>query len=176
MSDTPTVTWVRAALLVVGGALGLGMLIGTAQQGPIGLETVLQVLAGWSFVACGCFLWARRPRNRLGPLMTLVGMLWLLGRTMTLIPNPVVFTVGIWCTDLWTAAFALFLLSFPSGRLRSRADRAIVGIFLFVVVPLEFLWLLFWVPESGLNILAIAPDASAAKVVDTIQRAVISFG
>ena len=88
----------------------------------------------------------------------------------------VVFTVGIWFTDLWTAGFALFLLSFPSGRLRSRADRAIVGIFLFVVVPLEFLWLLFWVPENGLNILAIAPDESAAKVVDTIQRALISFG
>ena len=67
-------------------------------------------------------------------------------------------------------------MSFPSGRLRSRADRAIVGIFLFVVVPLEFLWLLFWVPENGLNILAIAPDESAAKVVDTIQRALISFG
>jgi signal transduction histidine kinase len=176
VSHRPTVTWVRAALLVAAGALGLGMLVGTAQQGPIGLATVLQVLAGWSFVACGCFLWARRPRNRLGPLMTLVGMLWLLGRTMTLIPNPVVFTVGIWFTDLWTAAFALFLLSFPSGHLRSRADRAIIGIFLFVVVPLEFLWLLFWVPENGLNILAIAPDESAAKVVDTIQRALISFG
>ena len=176
MSDPPAVTWVRAALVVAAGVLGLGMLVGTAQQGPIGLETVLQVLAGWSFVACGCFLWARRPTNRLGPLMVLTGMLWLLGRTMTLIPNPVVFTVGIWFTDLWTAAFALFLLSFPSGRLRSRADRAIVGIFLFVVVPLEFLWLLFWVPENGLNILAIAPDESAAKVVDTIQRALISFG
>jgi signal transduction histidine kinase len=162
--------------VVAAGLLGLWMLLGTFQQGPIGLETVLQVLAGWSFVACGCLLWARRPTNRLGPLMTLVGMLWLLGRTMTLIPNPIVFTVGIWFTDLWTAAFALFLLSFPSGRLRSRADRAIVGIFLFVVVPLEFLWLLFWVPENGLNILAIAPDESAAKVVDTIQRAVISFG
>jgi hypothetical protein len=100
VSDPPTVTWVRTALLVAAGVLGLGMLVGTAQQGPIGLETVLQVLAGWSFVACGCFLWARRPTNRLGPLMTLVGMLWLLGRAMTLVPNPVVFTVGIWFTDL----------------------------------------------------------------------------
>ena len=176
MSDRQAVTWVRVALLVAAGVLGVGMFVGTAQQGPIRLETVLQVLAGWSFVACGCLLWARRPTNRLGPLMVLTGMLWLLGRTMTLIPNPIVFTVGIWFTDLWTAGFALFLLSFPSGRLRSRADRAIVGIFLFVVVPLEFLWLLFWVPESGLNILAIAPDESAAKVVDTIQRALISFG
>jgi len=176
VSHPQTITRVRALLVFIAGALGAGMLLGTAQQGPLRLETVLQVLAGWSFVACGCFLWARRPVNRLGPLMVLVGMLWLLGRTMTLIPNPVVFTVGIWFTDLWTAGFALFLLSFPSGRLRSRADRAIVGIFLFVVVPLEFLWLLFWVPENGLNILAIGPSESAAKVVDTIQRAVISFG
>ena len=176
MTDRPTVTWVRAALFIAAGVLGVGMLVGTAQHGPIGLETVLQVLAGWSFVACGCFLWIVRPANRLGPLMVLTGMLWVLGRTMTLIPNPVVFTVGIWFTDLWTAAFALFLLSFPSGRLRSRADRAIVGIFLFVVVPLEFLWLLSWVPENGLNILAIAPDESTAKVVDTIQRALVSFG
>ena len=129
------------------------------------------MLVGWSFVACGVFLWTRRPANRLGPLMTLVGMLWLLGRTMTLVPNPVVFTAGIWLTDLWAAAFALFLLSFPTGRLTSRADLAIVGIFLFVAVPLEFLWLLFWVPENGLNVLAIAPNESAAKVIDTIQRA-----
>src|SRR3954453_20488891 len=176
VSDPQTATRVRALLVVVAGALGGGMLVGTAQQGPLRLETVLQVLAGWSFVACGCFLWARRPMNRLGPLMVLVGMLWLLGRTMTLIPDPLVFTVGIWFTDLWTAGFALFLLSFPSGHLRSRADRAIVGIFLFVVVPLEFLWLLFWVPENAMNILAITPKESAAKVVDTIQRAVISFG
>ena len=90
---------------------------------------------------------------------------------MTLVPNPVVFTVGIWLTDLWAAGFALFLLSFPTGRLTSRADTAIVGIFLFVVIPLEFLWLLFWVPDNGLNVLAIAPNESAAKVVDTIQRA-----
>jgi signal transduction histidine kinase len=176
VSDPQTATRVRALLVFIAGDLGVVMFVGTAQQGPLRLETVLQVLAGWSFVACGCFLWARRPVNRLGPLMVLVGMLWLLGRTMTLIPNPLVFTVGIWFTDLWTAGFALFLLSFPSGHLRSGGDRAIVGLFLFVVVPLEFLWLLFWVPENAMNILAIAPNESAAKVVDTIQRAVISFG
>ena len=68
---------------------------------------------------------------------------------MTLVPNPVVFTAGIWLTDLWAAAFALFLLSFPTGRLTSRADLAIVGIFLFVTVPLEFLWLLFWCPTTA---------------------------
>ena len=171
-----TLTWVRALLLITAGALGLGMLGGTAQLGLLTLETVLGVLVGWSFVACGTFMWARRPANRLGPLMALVGMLWLLGRTMTLVSYPVVYTAGLWLTDLWAPAFALFLLSFPTGRLTSRTDRAIVGIFLFVTVPLEFLWLLFLVLDHGLNALGIAPNESAAHVIDTIQRVLISFG
>ena len=166
----------RAGLLIASGALGLGMLLGHAQLAPLDLGNVLEVLVGWSFVACGVMLWTRRPANRLGRLMTLVGMLWLLGRTMTLVPNAVVYTAGLWLTDLWAPAFALFLLSFPTGRLTSRADRAIVGIFLFVTVPLEFLWFLFLVLDNGLNALGIAPNESAAHVIDTIQRDLISLG
>jgi signal transduction histidine kinase len=173
---TTTVIWARALLLVAAGGLGLGILVGNVQLGPLSLGTVLEVLVGWSFVACGLFLWARRPANRLGLLMTLVGMLWLLGRTMTLVSSPAVYTAGLWLTDLWAAGFALFLLSFPTGRLTSRADRWIVGIFLFVTVPLEFLWLLFLVPANGLNALGIAADPNAAQVIDRIQRVLISLG
>jgi signal transduction histidine kinase len=167
---------VRALLLITAGALGLGMLVGNAQRGHLALGTVLEVLVGWSFVACGTYIWARRPANRLGRLMTTVGMLWLLGRTLTLVPNPIVYTAGLWLTDLWAPAFALFLLSFPTGRLASRADLAIVGVFLFVTVPLEFLWFLFLVLDNGLNALGIAPNESAAHVIDTIQRDLISLG
>ena len=176
MSDPQTFNRVRALLIFIAGALGVGMLVGTAQQAPLTLSTVLQVLVGWSFVACGTYIWARRPANRLGRLMIIVGMLWLLGRTLTLVPNPVVYTAGLWLTDLWAPAFALFLLSFPTGRLTSRADLAIVGIFLFVTVPLEFLWFLFLALDNGLNALGIAPNESAAHVIDTIQRYLISLG
>ena len=184
---TTTASGIRALILVAAGALGLAMLVGKAQLAPLDLGAVLEVLVGWSFVACGAYLWTRRPANRLGPLMTLVGMLWLLGRTMTLVPNPVVFTVGIWLTDLWAASFAAFLLAFPTGRLTSRGDRGIVGIFLIVTIPLEFLWLLFWEPAasacppsvvscSSLNVLAFLADANAARVIDTIQRVGFSIG
>jgi signal transduction histidine kinase len=174
--DPSTIKRVRTVLPAIAAALGLGMLAGSARQGPLALGTVLEVLVGWSFAACGVLLWARRPSNRLGPLMTMVGFLWLLGRTMTLVANPVVYTAGLWLTDLWAPGFALFLLSFPTGRLASRADLAIVGVFLFVTVPLEFLWLLFLVLDSGLNALGIAPNESAAHVIDTIQRDLISLG
>ena len=176
MSDPQAMNRVRAVLLIAAGALGLGMLIGAAQQGSIGVGTMLQVLVGWSFVACGTYMWARRPANRLGRLMITVGMLWLLGRTLTLASTPVVYTAGLWLTDLWAPAFALFLLSFPTGRLTSRVDLAIVGIFVFVTVPLEFLWFLFLVLDNGLNALGIAPNESAAHVIDTIQRYLISLG
>lgn len=168
--------WVRALLVVTAGLLGVAMLVENAQHGPLDPVTVLEALVGWSFVACGVFLWTRRRANRLGPLMTTVGIVWLLGQTMPLVSNPVMFTVGSWLSDLWAAWFALFLLSFPTGRLASRTDRAIVGIYVFVTVPLELLWLLFWVPGNGLNALAIAPDVNAAHVIDTVQRAVIAFG
>src|SRR5258705_8420401 len=132
MPPTTTFTWARALILITAGALGLGMLVGHAQLAPLDLGTVLEVLVGWSFVACGVLLWTRRPANRLGPLMTTVGMVWLLGRTLTLSSEPLAYTIGIWLTDLWSVAFVAFLLSFPSGRLTSRADLAIVGIFLLV--------------------------------------------
>ncbi len=171
-----TIAGVRAALLIAAASLGLGILVGNAQHAPPTLAAVLQALVGWSFVACGTFLWARRPTNRLGPVMTLVGMLWLLGRAMTLVSHPVGYTAGLWLTDLWAAGFALFLLSIPTGRLTSREDRAIVGVFLFVTVPLELLWFLFLVPENGLNALGFAADPSAAHVIDRLQRATISVG
>jgi signal transduction histidine kinase len=166
----------RVLLLVAVGAIGAGMVLLSAQAGLMNLTTVLTVLVGWSFVSCGVFLWGRRPDNRLGPLMVLVGSLWLAGRTMQLITNPVVFPVGLWLTDLWAPAFALFLLAFPTGRLRGRLDRAVVGIFLFVTVPLELLWLLFYQPLPGASALAIFADESAALAVDTVQRFVIATG
>ena len=171
-----TTFWIRAVLVVAAGVLGVGMLIESTQHGPLALVTVLEALVGWSFVACGTFLWARRPDNRLGMLMTAVGIVWLLGQTMPLVANPWMFTLGSWLSDLWAACFALFLLSFPTGRLESRSDVAIVGVYVFVTVPLELLWLLFWVPGNGLNALAIAPDVNTAHVIDTVQRAVIAFG
>jgi signal transduction histidine kinase len=168
--------WLRAVLAVSAAGLGAVMLIMGAQRGPLTLGTVMEVLVGWSFAFCGLFLWASRPANRLGPLMAAVGLIWLLGRTLQLATIPLAFTAGIWLSDIWSVTFALFLLSFPAGRLHSTIDRAIVGVFVFVTGPLEFLWLLFWEPENGRNVLGIAADENAAHVIDTIQRFTITGG
>jgi signal transduction histidine kinase len=173
LRTAPPPAWVTAAILVVAAALGLWMLVGGTQGSPLGISTILAVMVGWSFVGCGAFLWTRR-RVRPGTLMVAFGGLWLLGRSLLLVQQPVLFTAGLWISDLSAAAFALFLLSFPSGRITSRFDRAIAGIFLFVSVPLEFVWLLFYEVEGGLNVLAVAPNATAAQVVDAVQRSALA--
>src|SRR5260221_12691870 len=74
--DLPAFNRFRPLLLITAGALGLGMLVGNAQNGPLVLRTVLEVFVGRSFVACGTYLWRRRPANRLGRLMSVVGCFW----------------------------------------------------------------------------------------------------
>jgi signal transduction histidine kinase len=171
----PTIAppWLWSAALIVSVATGLAMLALNIAVAPIRPTTVLELLVGWSFAGSGAYMWRRRPANRLGPIMVGVGVLYLLGRTLPLIAVPPVFTAGIWLQDVWAAAFAFFLLSFPTGRLRSPVDRAIVGGFLFVTVPLELVWLLFWEPSEGVNALAVLPDPGAASVIDGVQRFVI---
>ena len=168
--------WIRRGLFVAGAILGAIMLVrGVQSSGTLELTAALEVLSGWAFVGSGTYLWRRRPAERLGPLMVAVGILWLLGRTFGLVDHSVMFTTGIWLADLWLASFALFLLSFPDGHLRSTTDRAIVGTFLFVSIPLEFAWLLFWEPSRGAtNALALFPDPVLADRVDTLQRAIIA--
>lgn len=165
-----------AGVVIAAAALGVWMLSRTSQVGSVGLNDVLQVLVGWSFVACGVYLWVRRSTNRLGPLMSGVGFLWLSGRAMQLVDDPVVYPLGLWLTDLWAVAFAWFLLSFPNGRRLSRPDFAVLGVFLFVTVPLELAWFVFLVPENGMNAFGLLPDPAGADLVDRIQRVVIAAG
>src|SRR5215470_11201693 len=58
-------------------------------------------------------------------------------------PNPVLFTIGQLVFP-WQYASGLYLiLSFPSGRLQGRLDRALLAITIFLVTVGNLLWLLF---------------------------------
>ena len=166
----------RAALLVCAAAIGVWMLWAYAAGTALDAQALLLVLPGWSFVACGTLVWAQRPANRLGPIMTGVGMLWLLGRAGQMSSVPVVWTTGIWLTDLWVSGLIVFLLAFPTGRVARGLDRVIVGMSLVVTVPLEFLWLLFLADEGGLNVLLVVANDDAAHVVDRLQRTLFTIG
>jgi signal transduction histidine kinase len=102
---------------------------------------------GWSFIGTGLYVTRRRPEARIGVLMILLGFAWFLF-TLDAANSPLVYTFALVTGGLWGALFLHLGLSFPTGRLRSRLDRALViaGYFVF---PLAFVpALLFAGPDE----------------------------
>src|SRR6476659_6846585 len=124
------------AILAVAAACGSLALTGSVKGlDGFDLQTVLEFSVGCSFVASGLVAWSRRE-NRLGPLMTLIGITWF-ARPLVNVDWSPVFTGAIWLQDTWFLLFALFLLSLPYGRLTARIDFLTMGLLLVVALPLE---------------------------------------
>jgi signal transduction histidine kinase len=175
-SGPQTVSWLRTALWLFAGAAGvIAVSMTVADSGLEGVDTtrVLSVLVGWAFAGSGLYVWGRRPENRLGPLMTLVGCVYLIGQILTQAHAPSLFTSGMWVGDAWVVFFVLFLLSFPHGRLTSKFDLVVISMFAIMAVPLELLWLFFFDPGGSKNALLVWPNASVAGHVDSVQRALV---
>ncbi|HKN43338.1 MAG TPA: hypothetical protein VJW23_05400, partial [Propionibacteriaceae bacterium] len=99
-----TASWLRPALWLFAFAAGVTALLMTvAESGVEGVDATraLSVLVGWAFVGSGLYAWGRRPENRLGPLMTLVGYVYLTAQILTQAHAPPLFTSGIWIGDAW---------------------------------------------------------------------------
>ena len=175
--------WRRAwwpALWLVGLAAGGWLLaLGLTDERAAGhrVTAVLATVVGWSFVASGLIAWRRRPTNRLGPLMLVLGLTWLAGYLMIFSGSAIVFTAGVWVRDAWVVPFVLFLLAFPEGRVDSRAAMGLVAAFAFTAGPLELAWLLFWDPgRPPDNALLAWPDDAAASAIDWVQRVIFVGG
>src|SRR4051794_13431830 len=79
---------------------------------------------GWTVVACGLVARARRPRSRTGALLVASGLAWFAAN----------FAGSRWAALAWLAGHLAFvhrgvlihaLLSYPAGRLRTRALIAV---------------------------------------------------
>jgi len=90
-----------------------------------GVWVVVNVLVTGGFVAAGLLAWERRPCNRTGLLMVLVGLLLPLAAAQGA-DNPWIFAVGNLLGAVFAAAAIHLLLAFPTGELRDRWDRLTV--------------------------------------------------
>lgn len=93
--------------------------------GDVRLELIVWLLLAWSFIGSGLAVWARRPENRIGPLLVLVG-LGAVFDLFRLVDQPVLSTFGLWVSPLYLAVLVHVLLAFPSGRLESTLARWVV--------------------------------------------------
>ena len=103
------------ALVVAGDALG--------EAETLDLYALV-LLAGLVFTATGAIAAARRPDNRTGAQMLVVGLLWSLG-ALQATDKSVLFTVGFVVSGVAFAAFAYLILAYPTGVLRA-GDRWLV--------------------------------------------------
>ena len=130
----PRIIALAATALVIGVADGLLLLTSDHfEDGAV--WAVFGPFISWGFVGTGLYAWWRRPHSRFGPLLVALGYAWLLA-PLPAAADPVVFTVGIVLGGLWGPMLAHALLSFPTGRLRTRRERALV-IAAYAIIPLS---------------------------------------
>jgi signal transduction histidine kinase len=161
-----------AALAVAGCAAAVAAYSLTFDRGEGPNPRVDAVLVAWitvSYTVCGLIAWSRRPTSRFGPLMVAAGFAPLLSR-LSAADSGFLYTMGDLLRLLPVVLFPHLFLAYPSGRLQTRAERALVAAAYAVAVGLAFASLLLG--GSGTeNVLAIAERPAAADAVQLVQRA-----
>jgi signal transduction histidine kinase len=78
-----------------------------------------------AYALAGIYVWLRRPEERFGPLMVLLGLTFALTSPLAS-GDPTWHTIGRLANAGWVGFYLFAFLAFPAGRLGTRAERAIV--------------------------------------------------
>jgi signal transduction histidine kinase len=175
----------RLALVLAG--VALGYLAYLAQVDNLIVTTPARSLAtlaySWAFLAAGLAAWSRRPGNRLGPLLVLVGLALLL-RQFRYSQDPLAFTTFFLLGELPYALFANAVLAYPSGRVTDRLEQAFLRVTYVVVVAFPLAILLFYDGTERLryfdplpreSLLLLVGDASLVRGLQSVY-AVLVYG
>jgi hypothetical protein len=127
------------------------------------VTAVLLAAVGVSFVASGLIAWRRRPDNRLGPVMVVLGLWWLISNLMKFSDSSVLFTAGVFGNNAFVALLVPFLVAFPGGQLVSRTGLLLTAPFAIAAFPLEVAWLLFFELGGGAPVPGGAPRAAVVS-------------
>ena len=165
--------WWPIALAPIGVALVVvGFVLLLDDAADVTRVTIVNRAVGGSFIACGLVAWWRRPDNGTGPLMTLTGFLYLVPQLLAEAGSDLLYTLSELVANWWIVSFATLVLAFPSGRVTTRLDRALIAALAFGIVVVQVPYLAFLpFPDGRENALLISADADAADLVDTVQRA-----
>jgi signal transduction histidine kinase len=136
------------------------------------LTAIVAPIVGLAFIGTGVFAWWRRPLNRFGLLMTSVGFGYFLGGLIES-NNPTVFTLASYIGPLYIVTVVQMVLSFPTGRLETLGQRAVIaaGYLDVLLVRLPF-FLLGGDVSAGLhgrrlqNVLTVTERSDLADVFD----------
>jgi signal transduction histidine kinase len=114
------------ALGVIFAGLDVALALTSTHEDQKVITAILGPVIGLSFIGTGVFAWWRRPLNRFGLLMTGVGIAWFLAG-LTESNNSTVYTIGSYVEPLYLVLVIQMVLSFPTGRLETLAQRVTIA-------------------------------------------------
>jgi signal transduction histidine kinase len=120
---------------------------------------------GLLWVAVLAITYQRDPDGRMWKLLLLsdvAGGTWALGY----IDSPIARTAADFFGPFGAAVLLHLVLAFPTGRLRDRFDRAIVGLVYVIVLPIQLLG--FMVMDNGYNVLLVARNDALNELIGRI--------
>jgi signal transduction histidine kinase len=116
-------------------AVAVGVLsLAIARQDPEGSlggvsipAGIAELAGGWSLAFVGLIYWTRRRRNRFGPLLAAAGFAWFLPEWANPdVGNGLAFSIGLIGVSACAPLVGHAALAYPSGRLTSNTDRALL--------------------------------------------------
>jgi hypothetical protein len=116
-----------AVLGLVEAAAAAAILMTSADPELTAFEALSVPVIGVLWIGTGLLAWLRRPDNRTGALMAMVGFVWLLDPLAELWSAPAAVVVGYVVAPLYIVAVAHLVLAYPSGHLPSRSLRVLVA-------------------------------------------------
>jgi signal transduction histidine kinase len=160
--------------------VGVAWVVNRSGSGRIGVPNLpfavpVVVLVGWSFIGAGLLYWRSRPDNRLWAVLIFQGFAWF-AAMLADSRNPALFTFGEAVYPFQYASGLYLVLSFPSGRLQGRLDRALVAVAIFLVTVANWMWMLFADPRHSMcpncpaNLLEVTRDDAAVAGVFYVLR------
>jgi signal transduction histidine kinase len=147
----------------------------TAAEADDAYGFLLSGATGWSFFAAGFLAWSIRPSNRIGPVLVLIGVQFVLISLELHSRVPALWTLGALLASA-PSLVTYAVLAFPNGRLGSWPARLLVAASLLHVPMLQgFIAGRFYDPRDwgctdcppGLNLFLIRSDPA---LVTTLNR------
>ena len=172
LAPRPFVLWGIALAGVAAASVDMLLALTSDHLREPGVHGALQVWGVLGYVLAGVVAWWRRPESRFGLLMIAAGAVWFL-TSLSSSNLALPFTVGVAFDLLPPVLFLHVFLAFPSGRLQSRFERALlaVGYVTAFAVQLVGMALGGFGPD---NLLAVVSEADAAHSLLRVQLVILS--
>jgi hypothetical protein len=167
------------AMLALAAGVGAVLLVlgSDRERSPAAASAALALGVRWAYIGSGLIARRQRPENGLGTVMVFIGFAWF-ATFLADAGSSLVFTLGKAVESIYLLGFVYLVLSFPTGRLRSTLDRALIGAAIAIVTVVELAWLLFADSHSQIcsqcphNAFEIARNDSVANGILQGQRTV----